>query len=246
MRRLTLCGLALAAIVISAPMRAQITATSTFREFISPTTTEFQAAIGRPVTSGVLDFYDTDLFIAGARNVLGTWGVSLADPGSVNRPTNVGSSNTMFATQLGEEVDIYGAGSDVVLDRLVAFSMISMDVSHLYSTAYSPFPLTPITFTVFGYGPSTGNLVIQQVFTIPAPPSVGGVQNPFLATLFFDSRWSVMSNVWWLQSTSSSTATQFANVTATLLPEPSTYAMVLTGLVGLGFVGVRKQRRKSV
>jgi len=244
MRRLSLRGLALAAIVLSAPLGAQITATSTFSEFISPTTTEFQAAVGRPVTSGVLDFYDTELFISGARNVLGTWGVSLSDPGAVNRPTNVGSSNTMFATQLGEEVDIFGTGSDIVLGRFVFFSMISMDISHLYSTAFSPFPLTPITLTVFGFGPSTGNAVIQKVFTIPAPPLVGGIQKPVLTTLFFDSLWSSMSNVWFSQSTSSSTAAQFTNVTATLLPEPSTYAMVLTGLLGLGFVGARKQRRK--
>src|SRR4051812_31378076 len=103
MGRLRQWDLALAIIAIGGPAGAQVK--STFSTFTSPTTTEYPAAIGAPVTSGVLDFYDTDFFVAGARNVLGTWGT--VDAGKVNRPTNVGGSNTMFATQLGEEVDIF-------------------------------------------------------------------------------------------------------------------------------------------
>src|SRR4051794_27968619 len=125
MSRVRFLRLAIVATIAAAPASAQVV-TSTFSEFTSQTTTEFQAAIGRPVTSGILDFYDTELFVAGARNVLGTWGTSLSDPGSVNRPTNVGSSNTMFATQLGEEVDLFGTGTDVILGTFRPFSLFSM------------------------------------------------------------------------------------------------------------------------
>jgi hypothetical protein len=243
MRRFRLIGSALSVLTLGLPAGAQISATSTFSNFASPTTTEYQAAVGRPVTSGVLDFYDTELFVPGSRNVLGTWGFSAADPGSVNRPTNIGSSTSMFATQLGEEVDIFGTGSDIVLGIFRPFGLFSMDVGHLYSSAYAPVTLAPITLTVFGFGPSTGNALITQVFTIPAPAPVGGVQRPVLQTLTFDSRWSAMNNVWWNQSTGSATASQFTNVSATLLPEPGTYILTLSGLIGLGIV--RTRRRKA-
>jgi len=239
MRRLSPFALVLIGLAIAQPVRAQVN--SNFSNFSSPTTTEFQAAVGRPVTSGVLDFYDTELFVSGARNVLGTWGTNPTDPGSVNRPTNIGSSTTMFATQLGEEVDIFGMGSDIVLGIFQPFSLFSMDVGHLYSPAYAPFTLAPITLTVFGFGPSTGNVVISQVFTIPVPTAIGGVQRPLLQTLTFDSRFSAMNNVWFFQSSGSGTANQFTNVRATLTPEPSTYVFTLTGLVALAVAGRRKR-----
>jgi hypothetical protein len=241
MRRLSSLVTLLIACAVALPAQAPVT--SNFSAYSSPFTTEFQAAVGRPVTSGVLDFYDTDLFISGARNVLGTWGTNAADAGSVNRPTNAGSSTTMFATQLGEEIDIFGAGSDIVLNIFRPFSLYSIDVGHLYSPAYAPVTLQPITLTFFGFGPSSGNLVIQQSFTIPVPTAIGGVIRPSLQTLTFDNRWLMMNNVWWSQSTGSGTANQFTNVVAVLTPEPSTYVMTLTGLVGLAFIGVR--RRKS-
>jgi hypothetical protein len=241
---MSLLRLVIATTIASVPAGAQAV-TSTFGAYASPTTTEYQAAIGRPVTSGILDFYDTDFFVAGARNVLGTWGTSASDPGSVNRPTNVGTSNTMFATQLGEEVDIFGTGTDVVLGTFRPFSLFSMDIGHLYSNAFAPVTVAPFTFTVFGFGPSTGNAIISQSFLITAPTPVGGVQRPLLQTITFDSRWSAMSNVWFLQSTGSATASQFTNVVASFTPEPETYVLIATGL---GFIGVARlrQRRKAV
>ena len=244
MFRIGFLGLAVTATLATVSASAQVT--STFATYASPTTTEYQAAIGRPVTSGVLDFYDTDFFVAGARNVLGTWGTSGSDPGFVNRPTNVGSSNTMFATQLGEEVDFFGTWTDVVLGSFRSFSLFSMDVGHLYSNAFAPVTLAPVTFTVFGFGPSTGNAVISQAFVIPAPVPVGGVQKPVLQTLVFDARWSAMSNVWFLQSTGSATATQFTNVTATLTPEPGTYVLIVTGLCFIGAIRIRGRRARQL
>jgi hypothetical protein len=234
----------LAIVVSVAAAQASAQVTSTFSEYTSGKTTEYQAAIGRPVTSGVLDFYDTELFVAGARNVLGTWGASGADVGSLNRPTNIGSSNTMFATQLGEEVDIFGTGTDVILGTFRPFSLFSMDVAHLYSTAYSPIPLSSFTFTVFGFGPSTGNATIAQSFTIAAPTAVGGIQHPVLQTLTFDSRWSMMSNVWFVQSTGSGTASQFTNVRAVLTPEPGTYGLIVIGLCFVAAIQLRQRRRR--
>ena len=235
MGRLRHWGLALAVIVVGGPAGAQVK--STFNSYTSPTTTEYQAAIGAPVTSGVLDFYATEFFVAGARNVLGTWGT--ADVGAVNRPTNIGTSTAMFGTQLGEEVDIFGKGTDVVgafngIAPFLNFSLFSIDVAHLYSTAFSPFALNPFTFTVFAFGPSTGGATISQAFTIPAPASIGGVQSPFLTTVTLDSRFSNVSNAWFNQSNGSGSAYQFTNVVASTVPEPSTYVMLLTGLVSLG------------
>jgi hypothetical protein len=240
MRRLSPLASLVIGLAIALPSRAQVV--SNFSNYSSPFTTEFAAAVGRPVTSGILDFYDTDLFVSGARNVLGTWGTNPADPASVNRPTNVGSSTTMFATQLGEEIDIFGAGSDIVLNIFRPFSLFSIDVGHLYSPVYAPFTLAPINITFFGFGPSTANAVIQQVFTIPVPTAIGGVQRPLLQTLTFDTRWSMMNNVWWFQSGSSGTANQFTNVNAVLTPEPGTYVLTLTGLAAIGIIRVRRRK----
>lgn len=235
---LALTCFALESITLSAPAGAQI---STFSAYLSATTTEYAAAVGRPVTSGALDFYDTELFVAGARNVLGTWGTG--DAGAVNRPTNIGSSTAMFATQLGEEVDLFGRGSDIVLGRYNEFNIFSVDVGHLYSTVFSPFTLLSFNFTVFGFGTGTGNTTISQVFAITAPTAVAGVQNPRLQTLTFDSRWRNMSNVWWSQANGSGSAHQFTNVSASLVPEPGTYALTFVGLVGLFWV---RNRRRSI
>src|SRR5215217_3745714 len=108
-------------LAVALPSQAPVV--SNFSNYSSPFTTEFQAAVGRPVTSGVLDFYDTDLFVNGARNVLGTWGTSPLDPGSVNRPNNIGSSTAMFLTQFGEELDIFGTGTDIVIGPARLFNI---------------------------------------------------------------------------------------------------------------------------
>src|SRR5215208_1215356 len=113
MRRLRLLLLAFFVSAGALPTAAQVQAVSTFGEYSSPFTTEFQATIGRPVQSGVLDFYASEFFVPGgtARNVLGTWGTSPSDPGSVNRPTNISTSTAMFGTRPNEEIDVFGAGS---------------------------------------------------------------------------------------------------------------------------------------
>lgn len=241
MRRFHVHLLALVFVTLALPMGAQ-NATSTFSSYSRPVTTEHQANIGRPVTSGVLDFYATEFFVSGARNVLGTWGSSPSDPGFVNQPINLGASTAMFGTQLGEEIDLFGAGSNIIVNRIIPFHIFSMDVAHLYSTVFAPLTLSPFTLTVFGFGSGTGGATIQQSFTIAAPPVTGGFQTPVLQTLTFDNRWRSLDNVWWFQGTGSASAHQFTNVNATLVPEPGTYALTLAGLLVIGGLRARARR----
>jgi hypothetical protein len=244
MRRIAKLGLALPALllVMSVGAGAQ-TVRVDFSEYASPTTTEYQATVGLPLSSRGLDFYETS-FINGAnsRNALATWGT--ADPGAVNRPRNIGSSAAMFATVLGVEIDIVAAGSDIVLNRFSdVFTMRSIDVAHLYSTRFSTFTPGTINLTFSGFGPGTGGTLITQAFSIPAPPLVGGFRDPVLTTLLFDPRWFNLYNVWWDQGTGSGTAHQFTNVVATIgvIPEPGTWVLMLTGLAVIGLIARRRR-----
>jgi len=242
MRRLAVPAAALAVALLALPAGAQVPVLVDFDEYQRPTTTEFQATVGLPLSSNGLDFYETSLINGGnSRNVLATWGT--ADAGAVNIPVNIGSSTAMFATVLGVEIDIYPTGSDIVLGQYTgSFSMNSIDVAHLYSTRFSTFTPTTITLQFFGFGPSTGGAVITQTFTVPAPPLVGGFRDPVLTTLTFDDRWRSVNNVWWFQGSGSGAAHQFTNVSAAMVPEPSTYLLMLTGLGGLGTVWLRRRR----
>jgi hypothetical protein len=245
-----LLGSLAAACVLAMPAGAQSSYFIDFHEFASPVVTEYPATIGFPLTSGGLDFYQE--FDAGARNVLGTWGY--ADATAVNRPVNIGTSTTLFGTQTGNEVDLYAAGADPVLGRYTPFSLHSIDVAHVYSNPFSPFTLANINFRVYGFG--AGGATFFEDFVIPAPPSVNGVRRPVLQTLTFTNpRFQSAYNVWFYNGSTnfqtdaltagSGLSVQFTNLAVTVAPEPGSFALMATGLVGVMGVAARRRRRQS-
>lgn len=249
MRRHATFGCALALAAVAAPAGAQV---ADFREYASPTTTEYQATIGAPVTSGGFDFYSAGIFGLGpARNALGTWGTDPgADPiGAANLPVNLGSSTAMFATLgAGDEIEMYASGSNP-LDAQILFNLRSIDIAHLYARSYfQPLPvgLAPFSLTFYGIVggfPASGPLpVITATFTIPAPPTIDGSQRPVLTTLTFDNRWRGLSAVLWTQGEFLNTNHQFTNVNASVVPEPGTYLLMLTGLGGVAIVALWRRR----
>ena len=226
------------ALALAIPLGAQETVTINFNEFSSPTTTEYQAGIGAPLSSNGLDFYQASAYDANNRNAIGTWGTS--DAGSVNRPTNIGSSTAMFGTALAGEIDILSSQTDPVFGPFENFSLFSIDVGHLYSTAFSSIALQPFTLTFYGSGLAGDGFF--QSFLINLPPlDQNSVRTPVLQTLVFDARFQDVNNVWWNQGAGSGTAHQFTNVVAST-PEPSSMALLSTGLVALG--GIVKRRRR--
>jgi hypothetical protein len=250
-----LFGTLAAALVLALPAGAQSSYTIDFREYLSPVTTEYDAAIGFPLRSGGLDFYQTSLFDANARNVLGTWGT--ADAGAVNRPVNIGESNTLFATNTGLEVDLYAAGADPVLNIFSPFALHTMDVAHVYSTPFaSPFALGTINFRVFGFGASGGGATFFEDFLIPVPAAAAdGSRRPVLQTLTFTNPgFQSAYNVWFYNGTinpatgalsaGSGTSVQFTNLAVTVTPEPGSLALMATGLVGIMGITMRRRRRQ--
>jgi hypothetical protein len=244
-----LIGCLAAALLLAVPARAQSSYFIDFREFASPTVTEYEATIGFPLRSGGLDFYQE--FDAGARNVLGTWGYD--DATAVNRPVNIGTSTTLFGTQPGNEIDLYAAGSDPVLEIFTPFALHSMDVAHAYSNPFSSIALTPIVFRVVGFGAS-GALFFED-FLIPAPVAgADGSRRPVLQTLTFTNPgFQSAYNVWFFNGSvnsagqivgGSGNSVQFTNLAVTVAPEPGSLALLATGMVGIMGVTARRRRRQ--
>lgn len=247
MRSLTILR-AVLPLVLALPASAQVRRTD-FQEFASPVTREYPAAVGAPLTSGGLDFYNATGLDDNAQNALGTWG--FADAGSVNRPVNIGTATTLYPTTQGTEVDILVAGTNLVTGPFPLFGLASIDVAHLYSNPFSPFALQPITLRIFGQRPGA---FFFQDFLIPVPPLVGGVRRPVLQTLNLNGNFSSVNNVFFFNGSGDPTSAsfafgsgsniQFTNVTPT--PEPTSLALLATGVSVIGAAARRRRSRMRV
>lgn len=243
MHQVRIFGSVLPALFLALPLTAQQKVKIDFHEYASDTTTSYQAAIGRPVTSHGLDFYQASGFQtppANANNALGTWGTK--DAGALNRPVNLGSSTALWGTTLGGEIDLFNSQSDVFTGRYAPFSLFSMDVSHLYSSAYSPIAIRPFNLTFYAF---TADTAYTQTFSFLAPPIFGGVQTPVLQTLIFNDQFQNVLQVAWNQGSGSGSAHQFTNVVAST-PEPSSMVLLGTGFTGLFGITARRRRKNSI
>jgi len=213
---------------------AQTSFQLTFGAFRSDQTVEWQATPGGDIYEsgfGVFAAFGTQV---GPRNALGTWGVVDDNPELLaNVPRNLGpTSGALWGTQFLEQINIFR-------EDPIPFSMRSIDLAHMYSRNYTPFgALTPFTLRITGF--KVNGSSIFQDFQIPVPSIVGADITPQFNTYLFDSRWTDLNEIAWLQGSGSGTVHQFSNVQGVLAPEPSTYVLMGIGLIAVFFVRRRR------
>ena len=220
------------------PVAAQGPVTIDFAEFRSPVTTEYQATPGGEVTSKGFDFYA--YVDAGARNALQTWGT---DEDAVNLPRNLGpTAGALFATRFLERIDMQTSSGKL-------FNLFSIAVAHVYDrSSLVTGDLSPISLFFYGFNATGQNSVVAS-FNIPAPTIVGVNQSPVLLTLLFPPTWRALAGVAWFQASGafnaqtagSAVSHQFTNIVAEVVPEPSTYLLMTTGLIGLLLITRRRR-----
>jgi hypothetical protein len=211
-----------------------------FHELRAPYTTDYQATPGGDVySSNGYGFFAA--FGSGALNTLSTWGTAPDERPDLaaNVPRNLGpTAASLFAYQFGERLDMFREQDDFL------FNLYSIDLAAEYAQSYLlTGSLAPFTVTFYGFnsqGINTSSLI--QTFTVPVASSTGNDIPPELHTYTFNDNFRNLSQVAWFQGNGSVASHQFTNVNVeTVTPEPGTYLLVGSGLVGIMLVTVRRR-----
>lgn len=100
---------------------------------------------------------------------------------------------------------------------------------------------TAITLQILGFNSRSESFF--QNFIILIAPIENGRRTPRLITARLNSRFSDVNNVRFFQGTGSGRAFQFTNVIPT--PEPASFILLGTGLLGVFGMSARSRRNKS-
>ena len=245
-RSLVFCCITL----LTAPLGAQTPVTIDFAEFRSPTTQVYQATPGGDVYSKGFAFYNR------SSNSLFTWGTDPAqDEMAINVPSNLGpSAATMAMENVNDRLDMYvwmGSRESDANTPTIEFNLYSMQVAHLFSSAYltTADSLSPISLTFYGFTPGSNVNTLSSVFTIPVPPVIGGVRTPLLTQLQFSGAWHNLTRVVWFNASGPANnpsiglgvSHQFTAIQAAIVPEPATILLLGGGMLVLGVVARRRR-----
>lgn len=136
-----------AATLAAAPaLRAQDPVTINFSEYACTQAVDcpdYQATIGRPLTSKGFEFYDYATSSgAASSNSLGTWSSNAANLGFANRPTNIGGSTTLFGTGTTDRIEMYSASG-------APFQLRSIDIAYLFRRSSISTLTYPTSTTIY-------------------------------------------------------------------------------------------------
>lgn len=210
-----------------------------FHDLRAAYTTDYQATPGGDVYSNGYGFFAA--FGSGALNTLSTWGTAPDERPDLaaNVPRNLGpTAASLFAYQFGERLDMFRDQDNYL------FNLYSIDLAAEYAQSYLlSGSLSPFSVTFYGFNSAGVNTAaLTQTFTVPVASALGNDIPPELNTYTFNSNFRNLSEVAWFQGNGSAASHQFTNVRVeTITPEPGTYLLFGTGLVGVMLVTARRR-----